>query len=88
MYAPSNEWKRSAVGLAAARRRGRAGRASRTPFHCTSGTRHPVTHWKSRVSVGGGHRDELVVGELERLVDETADPQRVVGAAARRAGRR
>jgi hypothetical protein len=28
--------------------------ASRTPFHRTSGTRQPVTHWKSFVNATGG----------------------------------
>ena len=65
MYLPSNEWKRTAVasGFTPARS---SNIESFTPVHRTSGTRHPVTHWKSRVMCVAGiavrSRYEIVNG--------------------------
>ena len=67
----------------AARRPGRGGRRSSRRVHCTSGTRQPVTHWKSLVSSVGGSALQLGVGERERLVDEPVDRQPVVGLGSR-----
>src|SRR5690242_12728656 len=53
VYLPSNDTKRTAVAPDFTPARSSRVR-SRTPVQWTSGTRQPVTHWKSRVTRVGG----------------------------------
>ena len=83
MYAPSNEWNRSAVArLLHAGAVEQVGEAHALPLDLG----HPPAGDALEVArqLGRRHRDELVVGERERLVDEAVDLQPVVGPAPRR----
>ena len=76
---PSNDVKCTAVASACTPARSSTS-ASRTPFHWTSGTRQPVTHWKSRVSEVGFIAVMSAYERRSSVVDEAAHAKVVVGA--------